>query len=276
MSLYVGVDAGGTSTNVVAEGDGVSGTFEGEGANVRRTGVDGAASVIARAVSAACEGRRADRVAVGAAGAGHPEIAAALTRALSERLPGSAILVTDDARIALRAATDGDGIVVIAGTGSIAYASIGDRTFHAGGHGFLLGDEGSGAAIGSAAVRLLLRAYEGRAPRDGFIEAIESLFDAEDAQDVKQAIYREPDPVAKLASVAPVVLACASAGERSATKIVQAAALELFDLLKSVVRQAQFGDRDLPVVLAGGLLSANSLLTYLLETRISNEFPHLA
>ena len=276
MSLLVGVDAGGTATSVIAERDGaVVGIFEGDAANVRRAGVDAAAAVIARAVASATRGERVDAAVVGAAGAGSPEIADAVAHALRQHLSGTRIQVVEDAVIALRAAVpEGDGIALIAGTGSIAYGWIAGTAYRVGGHGFLLGDEGSGAAIGAAAVRLLLRAYDGRVPRDGFIEALESMLDAESADDVKDAIYGDPDPVRKLASLAPAVLACASDGERSASKIAQAAALELADLLKSLVRAANASQRELPVVLGGGILANNSLLTYLLETRIANEFPH--
>jgi glucosamine kinase len=275
VSIVVGVDAGGTGTSVVVERDGVAGgAFEGDAANVRRAGVEDAAATIARAIASATGGERADAIVVGAAGAGHSEIASALEHALRAHVAGARVSVCDDAKIALRAAVpDGDGIVVISGTGSIAYAIVGEDPYRAGGHGFLLGDEGSGAAIGAAAVRMLLRMYDGRRVRDGFIDAIESVLDSESGEDVTQAIYGDPDPVRKLASLAPIVIACASDGERDATKIVQAAALELADALKAVVRSAALSQRELPVVLAGGLLSQNSLLTYLLETRIMNEYP---
>ncbi len=275
MSIVVGVDAGGSGTSVVVERDGVpSGAFEGDAANVRRAGVEDAAATIARAIASATGGERADAVVVGAAGAGHPDIASALEHALRTHIGGARVSVCNDAMIALRAAVpEGDGIVVISGTGSIAYAVAGERSYRAGGHGFLLGDEGSGAAIGAAAARLLLRMYDGRVRRDGFIDAIESVLDCESAEDAVQTIYGDPDPVRKLASLAPVVIGCASDGERDATKIVQGAALELFDILRAVVRAAGFAQRDLPVVLAGGLLAQNSLLTYLLETRIVNEYP---
>ncbi len=275
MSVVVGVDAGGSATSVVVERDGVaSGAFEGDAANVRRAGVEDAASTIARAIASATQGQHVDAIAVGAAGAGYRDVAAALESALRARLSGARVSVCDDATIALRAAVPrGDGIVLVSGTGSIAYAIAGDRTYRAGGHGFLLGDEGSGAAIGAAAVRLLLRVYDGRARRDGFIEAVESVLDTESTEDVVQVIYGDDDPVRKLASLAPVVVGCASDGERDATKIVQSAALELSDMLKTVVRSAGVAQRELPVVLAGGLLLQNSLLTYLLETRIVNEYP---
>lgn len=275
MSIVVGVDAGGSATTVVVERDGAGGdAFEGDAANVRRAGVEDAAATIARAIASATQGAHVDALVVGAAGAGYDDIASALETALRARVTGARVSVCDDAKIALRAAVpQGDGIVVISGTGSIAYALVGEKVYRAGGHGFLLGDEGSGAAIGAAALRLLLRVYDGRARRDGFIEALESMLDTESAEDVIQAVYGDPNPVRKVASLAPVVIGCASDGERDATKIIQGAALDLSDLLKTVVRSAGVGQRDLPVVLAGGVLSQNSLLTYLLETRIVNEYP---
>ena len=132
MPLLVGVDAGGTSINVVVERDrAVVDVFEGESANVRRLGVDDAATIIGRAVASAAHGERIDALVVGAAGAGHPEIADGLRGALTAHFGGTPIVVTDDATIALRAAVDGDGFVVIAGTGSIACARVGDRMYRA-------------------------------------------------------------------------------------------------------------------------------------------------
>lgn len=274
MSLVVGVDAGGTGTTVaVADDATVLRTVRGDAANVRSAGIEGAAESIARTIVRALEEATPDFVVVGAAGAGRLEVAQGLEKELRGRL-GSHVEVVDDARIALRAAVPhGDGMVLIAGTGSIAYAEIGGAAYRAGGHGYLLGDDGSGFAIGSAALRVLMRSYDERAPRDAMLDALEERLGARGAQEILSAVYETPSAVTTIASIAPIVLERADAGDRSATKIVQTAALELADLVKSIVRRAQASDRELPVVFAGGLLRANSMLTYLLETRISNETP---
>ena len=78
-----------------------------------------------------------------------------------------------------------------------------------------------------------------------------------------------------IASVAPIVIEHADAGDRSATKIVQAAALELFELVRAIARASAAAGRELPLVFAGGLLRENSMLTYLLEMRVANELPHV-
>ena len=276
MPIVVGVDAGGSRTLAAAAHDNDEPrTFAGDAANLQVCGVERAAETIAAAVANVLAGEPADAIAVGAAGAGRPETAQALAAALRARFPGARVAVGDDARIALRGAVpQGDGIVLISGTGSIAYAEIGGRSFRAGGAGHALGDEGSGYAIGSAALKLLLRAFEGRAPRDPLLDALATRIGAASVHEVVAFAYGGSVP-ATVASVAPIVLEFADAGERSANKIVQAAALELFELVRAVCRMAGAGATELPLAFAGGLLRANSVLTYLIETRIANELPHL-
>ncbi|MDE2480772.1 MAG: hypothetical protein KGN02_01105 [bacterium] len=275
MSVIVGVDAGGSSTNVVAMRDELPlGTYAGDPANVRVAGIAASAACIAQAVGAALGAMRPDAVFVGAAGAGRDDVAHALRDALAEHLRGTRIGVSDDARIALRAGVpEGDALALVAGTGTIACAVVGERFVRCGGYGHLLGDEGSGYAIGAAALRLLLKMYDGRAPHDAMLARIAAHLHASQAQDVLARIYEAPAPVREIAAIAPFVLDAATAGERSATKIVQAAALDLYELLKALVRAADVRNRELPLVLAGGLLASNSLLSFLLETRISNEMP---
>lgn len=275
MSIVVGVDAGGTATKVIAaDGELIAGEFTGGPANVRIAGVDDAADTISRAVLNALSGAEAAAVFVGAAGAGRDDLAQTLQRALTVRLPGTTIGVSDDAHIALRASVpQGDGMVLIAGTGSIAYAEVDDEKYRTGGYGYLLGDEGSAFSLGAAALRLTLRSYDGRVPRDPLVEAVETQLGTSGAKALVSDIYDGSQPVRKIAGIAPLILRLAGEGERSATKIVQGAALELFDLVRALVKTANLQNREVPLVFSGGLLAENSLLTYLLETRVSNEIP---
>jgi glucosamine kinase len=277
MPVFVGVDAGGSATRVVAmRDDHVLGTVIDGGAQARAHGVEAAADTIARAVGSACGAAGADVLFVGAAGAGHEDIAGALRVALESRLPGTRVKVTDDAVIAFRAGIpDGDGLLLISGTGSIAYAEIGGEAHRAGGYGFLLGDEGSGSAIGAAALRMYLRFCDGRVPRDELIDALERAIHSTNTSDVIDRIYLGEHAMSALAAYAPLVVELASNGERSATKIVQGAALELFDLIKAIVKSSGAKDRELPLTFSGGMLSGNSLLTYLVETRVHNEYPNI-
>lgn len=276
MPVLVGVDAGGSSLDCTIDRNGTTSDVHGDGANVRTKGVEGAAEQIAATVRSGLHGEAFDALVVGAAGAGDTVVARALEVALRAYFPDTPIAVYDDAEIALRAAVpQGDGALLIAGTGSIAYAHVGEEAYRVGGYGYLLGDDGSGFAIGRAALAQMLRWYDGRAPHSELFDAIATRLQVGDAQALLGRVYGEPNMVTSVAALASLVLDRAGAGERAATKIVQAAAHELVDLVKSLVHRAQLGTRELPLVFAGGLLSENSLLTYLVETRLLADTPLL-
>jgi N-acetylglucosamine kinase-like BadF-type ATPase len=274
-AIAVGVDAGGSKTAVVHAVDAAVSNIEiCDGANASQRGAEGAASIIADAVQSSLQGAIPHAIFVGAAGAGRREVRDAIEGALRSRYASARIEVRDDAYIALRASVpQGDGIVVIAGTGSIAYAQRGDEGYRCGGYGYLLGDDGSGFAIGSSGIAHVLRSYDARVPRDELVAALEAHLGARDREGVLQAVYRSSHPAGVVAAAARVVIDVAQNGERSATKIVQGAALALGDLVKSVIRRAGLTGVAAPIVLAGGMLASNSLLTYLLETRLLNEHP---
>jgi N-acetylglucosamine kinase-like BadF-type ATPase len=191
--------------------------------------------------------------------------------------PGTRVAVGDDAAIALRATLPtGPGLVLIAGTGSIAYAENGDRCVRMGGLGYLAGDEGSAYAMGLAAVRLYGRVLDGRARADETTDLVARALAAPDRDAYLAALYDVPPSPAALAALAPGILALASEGNRAAAKIVQQAGLDLGDLVKSVARAAGLHESSPTVVLSGGLLAENSLLTFLLETRIVGDLPGAA
>jgi N-acetylglucosamine kinase-like BadF-type ATPase len=271
--VVVGVDAGGSRTVAIAAcGDEVFAAYTAGAANAATAGAQRAAETIAEAIAGALAGRAADAAYVGAAGAWNAQIASALRDALAARIAPARVWVTNDVEIALRAAVpEGDALLLLAGTGSIAYAEIGAQRLRCGGLGHAIGDEGSGYAIGAAALRLLGRALDGRAARDGLLDALASTLGVADAA----ALVAASASPERIASVAQLVVERAGDGDRAANKIVQAAALDLFELLRSLVRRAECAQRDLPLVFAGGLLARNTILSYLLETRIANEFPHL-
>jgi glucosamine kinase len=276
-SIAVGVDAGGSKTAVVHAVDGQISRVEiCSGASASMRGAEEAAAIIADAVQSSLDGAMPHAVFVGAAGAARAEVRDAIESALQSRYQTARIQVRDDAYIALRTCVpQGDGVVVIAGTGSIAYAQHGDSGYRCGGYGYLLGDDGSGFAIGSAGIHHALRFYDGRVGRDELVGALESEFGASDLESMLQYVYRSDQPIRTVAAAARIVLDLARSGERTSTKIVQGAALALGDLVKSVIKRADLAGAHVPIVLAGGMLQSNSLLTYLLETRLLNEHPNM-
>lgn len=276
--IVVGVDAGGTSTVAAVSQDGeLVRTHSGPPANPSVRGVEAASAEIAETIADALDGALPHAIFVGAAGAARSEVSNQIEETLHSRFGGARVAVRDDAFIALRAGIpQGDGAVLLAGTGSIAYAICGDSEFRCGGYGFLLGDDGSGFAIGGAALKHLLRAADGRVLYDALCERVSQQADVREAADLLGKIYSSRHAVAFIASFAPMVLELAGEGERSSNKIVQSAALELSDLAKNVVKRSNLAESGASLVLSGSLLGQNSLLTFLLETRLKNDLPSMA
>jgi glucosamine kinase len=167
VAYFLGVDGGGTKTTC-AVGDEVRvlATATAGPSNIVRVGESQARASLHQGIRQACAAAgispgQINRTCVGGSGAGRPELAA-IVRDILAQIISTPIDVVGDMQIALEAAFDaGPGVIVIAGTGSIAYGRdrAGD-TLRAGGWGFAVGDEGSAHWIGRAAVRAVLRASD--------------------------------------------------------------------------------------------------------------------
>ena len=173
MAIYLGIDGGGSKTScLIGDETSVLGTGTGAASNVVRVGEAQARESLAGAIRQACTVAHLNpseigNVCVGLAGAARPEISELVRRIVSELVPGKVEVVGDNV-IALQAAFgDGPGVIVIAGTGSIAYGRNREgQTARAGGWGFAISDEGSGHWIGRTAVAAAIGAWDER-PRTG-------------------------------------------------------------------------------------------------------------
>jgi len=154
----LGIDAGGTKTVCLLadERGSILSGGRGAGANLHAAGAQAVEQVLRDVMSEAIGDRAIVPAAIclGIAGVDR-EDEARIVRDLMRRIaPQSRVLVVNDALIALVAgARDAPGIVIIAGTGSIAYGrnAAGDAA-RAGGRGHMIGDEGSGYWIGREAL----------------------------------------------------------------------------------------------------------------------------
>ncbi|HLT47866.1 MAG TPA: BadF/BadG/BcrA/BcrD ATPase family protein [Rubricoccaceae bacterium] len=255
-TVFIGLDAGGTKTALRAEGPG--GAFErvGPGVNVRRDGAEAAVRVLAGLVAEARESQPEaplGGLAAGIAGAGEAadrrEIESGLRQALGldAAVP---VAVVHDAEIALEAAFgDGTGVVVIAGTGSIVYArtAAGER-LRAGGWGRRLGDDGSGTALGRAALRAACAHRDGGPPT----ALTAGLAGAHGLDDLDAVLRWTYDAHGDFATLAPLLLAAAEAGDAVAGDALDAETDGLARQAAWLVRRAG-GRIEKRVALLGGL-----------------------
>lgn len=273
-TIYIGVDVGGTKTAAaVATGDEVLGRADGPGAAVRPGRALASAGTIAEVVRialAAAGRQRGDVLVVGAAGAGRAPERDDLRETLRSEGLADRVVVTTDIEIALAAAFgDGPGIVVSAGTGSVAVGR--DRTgqlVRIGGYGWQMGDEGSGYAIGRAALGAVGRASDGRSPRTALSERVLAVtrsldFDAL----VRWAASAGP---AEVASLAPTVLEVAAQGDVVAQGIADYAARELSQLALHLLPKLEV-EPPIETAVTGGLIAADGHLRRMVVTKLAEE-----
>ena len=228
--LFIGVDGGGSGCRArVADRQG---NILGQGTAAPaalRFGIDRSLA----AVGNACEAAAADaglpasalrqmNAVVGLAGVGRKGLLEAL---MARPHPFRSVRYVNDATIACLGAHRGsDGGVVIVGTGSVGLAIIKRREIRIGGYGFPISDEGSGAALGLGALRVALKACDGRISKTRLASEIMRHFQ----NDPLEVIAWMDDATATdYAMFAPLVLDCAEQGDVAALEIVREAAQEI-------------------------------------------------
>jgi len=259
VPYYLGIDGGGTKTTC-AVGDATSllATATAGGSNIVRVGEAQARESLHRAVRQACvaAGITPGQVAhtcMGGSGAARPELARIIREILADIVPPS-IEVVGDMQIALEAAFDtGPGVIVIAGTGSIAYGRDRQgRTLRAGGWGFAIGDEGSAHWIGRAAVSALLRASDRRdeAARSTLAAALFKAWKVNSFSDLARAANSVPPP-----DFAALFRAVVAGGDNLSAQVLIQAGTELAELAAVVTGRlfAQDADGSVPVAMIGGV-----------------------
>jgi glucosamine kinase len=279
--VVVGVDGGGSKTRVVvADGAGRPlGSVEGPASAVRPNAVEHSADVIAACVRDALAHAGMEHVApkvlyVGVAGVGREPEREALWQALVSRDVAEDVAVHPDAMIALDDAFgEGPGVLLIAGTGSVAFGRGPDGTFgRCGGWGPVLGDEGSGAWIGRRALNVATASADGREPETALTDALLTAIEADDpAALVPWAAAATP---AQLATLAPVVFRVAATGDLRANTLLSLAVEELVLHVRTLARRLFVDERAaIPVALAGGLLGRGAPLRKRVDQRLKAAVP---
>jgi N-acetylglucosamine kinase-like BadF-type ATPase len=188
-------------------------------------------------------------------------------RGLAAALFPDTPLVTDwDALSALYGAGGGhEGIVLIAGTGSVAFGQAADgREARAGGRGHLASDEGSGYWVGLEGIRAAFRADDGRTGSTLLHELVPARFGTDRLDIVQSILYTGEEDRALIADVARDVAEAAAQGDRVAHGILHHAALHLANLVAAVYR-AIWSDETVPCFGQGGMFGSRYLVEQLDE-----------
>jgi N-acetylglucosamine kinase-like BadF-type ATPase len=275
MQYSLGFDGGGTKTEcVVLDSYGqVIGEGRGGPSNPLRCGFDVAFDSLKHAATEALHNARLRSnsltgVCAGLAGAGRRNVVQRVLVFLAQEFSSAVAQVTTDYEIALEAAvSSGPGIVLIAGTGSVAYGrNAAGQTARAGGYGPWVGDEGSAFEIGRRAVAAVARTRDQSEQVTLLTEMIPAALDCRDWDELVQRIMKSPHEI--FPALFPVVTQAADAEDGAAKEILFTSAIGLGNLAMIVVRRLGMKDQEFPLVKCGGVFGRSPMLDSLLDSVI--------
>ena len=205
---------------------------------------------------------------IGTAGISNTQMVACLNDALMQYGCRVSPLFVGDHEAALRGAVGTSGLILIAGTGTIAYGrdALGG-TARAGGGGYLLDDEGSGYAIGRDILRAVLRAEDGRQKETILQDLVKREIGDASRMGIVEYVYKNGVQKANVAALAKLLDEAAVASDEAACGIVEHAARELCALVCAVVQR--LGMKETESALLGGVLENCQAVRGRLENMLS-------
>ena len=277
----LGLDAGGTKTVCLLadETGAVVAMARRGGANLQAAGELEVEKVLHEVMEEALAGTDIvpDAICLGIAGADRPDDFV-VVRGIMRRIGHKRrVIVVNDALIALEAgAPEHPGVVIISGTGSIAYGRNAEgEAARSGGWGYVLGDEGSGYWIGRAALRAVLREAEDRGPKTALTPMLLEHFAVSNPQGLIHHVYQDhiikPSTIGALA--ARVNLAF-EGGDTVAAGILRGAVNELEAAALSVARRLDLVGSSFPFVLAGRIFRSLPWVEQELSRRLPAASPN--
>lgn len=265
--ILIGVDGGGTKTEaLVAFGDRIAGSGLSGSSNYQKVGYEAAIQSIERAIEQAWADARVkpappSAICLGLSGVDRAADEQMWADWLAGYAPDSARLVTNDCELALAAGTPNDiGLAVVCGTGSICVGRNPAGEFaRSDGWGYILGDDGSGYSIGLAAMRAVLREYDGRGPATSLTPAILAAWELRDPEDLLVRVYIDEAMPADVAALTGVVNREAEAGDAVALQLLQNAGREMAHTMIATARQLRL-ENPIPCGLTGGVITKSALM----------------
>lgn len=277
MCVIVGVDGGGSKTRcAVSDGVTILGRGTSNGCNIVRLGEATARASIQSAIreaflAANLKPESAQAACIGIAGSGVLHVRGAVLSIVQELLK-CPVAIVGDQEIAFEAAFGAlPGILVIGGTGSIAFGRGNDgKTTRAGGHGFIISDEGSGQWIGRTAVSSCLRALDA-GTQTTLLPLLLNAFRVATVSEMIEAANAVPLP--NFSGLLPIVLQASQGGDAIAVEVLQKAGQELAKLAKLVAGKLDLNPPDFRVAMAGGVFEHCALVREEFQRSLKSSHP---
>lgn len=279
MRYVLGLDGGGTKTECVLldEMQRVVTRSRGGPSNPMRVGFGGALAAVCEAVRIAIHNAQisADEIVslcAGIAGTAYPKSAVKMKHLLEEEFPGKIVRVCTDLDLTLEGTGVGAAVVLIAGTGSAAVGRDAQgNTGRVGGHGPLLGDEGSAYHVGRCAVIDALRHFE----RTGADTPLGAKILSETAEpswaDLQSRAHSSPDQV--FPRLFPLVLREAESGDPAARALIDECAAALAGLVEALAERLCLQSQKFLLAKTGGMLGRSNFFDERLDAALRMAAP---
>ncbi|HKV49117.1 MAG TPA: BadF/BadG/BcrA/BcrD ATPase family protein, partial [Candidatus Acidoferrales bacterium] len=204
---------------------------------------------------------------------GRPTVVRRVTAYFERSFPRAAVRVVTDLEIALEAAfDDGEGILLLAGTGSAAFGrDANGRIARAGGRGPWCSDEGSAFDIGREAVRAISLADEHRGPETALTQKIISPHHWRDWTILLEAIAKNADDV--FPKIFRFVAQLADSGDTVSQRILTGAATSLASLAHAVAKELGWNNRAFDIAKSGGVYDHSTFFDAALDTAVAKLMP---
>ncbi|MBM4087273.1 MAG: ATPase [Planctomycetes bacterium] len=283
MTYVVGIDGGGTKTEAAVAD--VTGRILGAGAagpsNHLSVGLEAAVGSVKEAVRAVTAAAGLSEVVcevlcAGLAGVGRESDRMAMRPAIERLGLSRKVLLDHDAAIALAGATGcKPGVIVLAGTGSVAFGMNADgQQVRSGGLGHLLGDEGSAYWIGLRALNAAARALDGRGPETLMAAKLTAQLGASNLMGIVDGIYRTYKDKSNVAAFARLAGEAAAAGDRLAQEILAEAGRELALAANAVARRLWPPAQPFELAYAGGVFNLGEAVLRSFRDEVLQSTPH--
>lgn len=279
MALYIGVDGGGTKTEVSLFNSQteLSLSLGGNASRTSSVGWDESRELVRALIDEGlhqCGATPQDvkGISLCLSGIDLPEQSIRMARQLKTYFQNSAIEVVNDSLAILTAGMGGhSGIVLIAGTGSICMGEgTNGRIVRAGGYGSFIGDEGSAYEIGRQGLIAAIQSAEERGPFTTLWHLAEEQYAVTSPNQIIERIYSTEYPLAAVANFAPIVLE-AREEDTVAREIIEGATRSQLALIESVYKRL-CGQVETKVVLSGGLFTNSDVLVNELQQCSAGKF----
>lgn len=270
----LGIDGGGTKTVCVLmdEAGQIWGRGQAGPSNYQTVGIEAAKTAIDTAITQAIlnsgrENITIDGIGLGLAGVGRPEdvrVVQDWLQPIQSKFQPDAVVIESDSVIALAGGVgQGEGIVVIAGTGSQVFGKNSQgQTKRVGGWGYLLGDEGSGYHIAIQGLQAALKSYDGRIASTRLVEALQHHLGLETIEGLIEVVYRRGWAAKEIAALAPIIDQVAASGDQVATDIISAATAELVLATEVAIASLFEPQASFKIVTMGGVWQGMTHLRY--------------